>query len=104
MKTTADGEAPSLRLAFPETCRHTIELVDVELARGCVAARRKRKGARHERSSNRRTRACEPEKRRRPTLASEPSKPRQRPTLPQGCPCNTIGPEELNFRVRDGNG
>ena len=43
-------------------------------------------------------------KRRRPTLASEPSKPRHRPTLPQGCPCNTIGPEELNFRVRDGNG
>ena len=43
-------------------------------------------------------------KRRRPTLASEPSKPRQRPTLPQGCPCSTIGPEELNFRVRDGNG
>ena len=32
------------------------------------------------------------------------SKPRQRPTLPQGCPCSTIGPGELNFRVRDGNG
>ena len=43
-------------------------------------------------------------KRRRPTLASGPSKPRQRPTLPQGCPCSTIGPGELNFRVRDGNG
>src|ERR1043165_2842807 len=43
-------------------------------------------------------------KSRRPTLASGPSKPRQRPTLPQGCPCSTIGPEELNFRVRDGNG
>src|SRR3979490_3278437 len=41
---------------------------------------------------------------RRPTPASGPSKPRQRPTLPQGCPCSTIGPEELNFRVRDGNG
>src|SRR5882724_2440425 len=40
----------------------------------------------------------------RPTLASGPSKPRQRPTLPQGCPYSTIGPEELNFRVRDGNG
>jgi hypothetical protein len=35
---------------------------------------------------------------------SRPSKPRQRPTLPQGCPCSTIGPGELNFRVRDGNG
>src|SRR5688572_25243402 len=44
------------------------------------------------------------EKRRRPTLASGPSKPRQRPTLPQGCPYSTIGPEKLNFRVRDGNG
>ena len=44
------------------------------------------------------------ENRRRPTLASEPSKPRQRPTLPQACACSTIGPEELNFRVRDGNG
>src|SRR3954463_4495480 len=43
-------------------------------------------------------------KSRRPTLASGPSKPRQRPTLPQGCPCSTIGPEKLNFRVRDGNG
>src|SRR3954465_7897382 len=43
-------------------------------------------------------------KSRRPTLASEPSKPRQRPTLPQGCPYSTIGPEKLNFRVRDGNG
>src|SRR5690242_2879419 len=28
----------------------------------------------------------------------------RRPTLPQGCPYSTIGPEELNFRVRDGNG
>ena len=37
-------------------------------------------------------------------LSSGPSKPRQRPTLPQGCPCSTIGPEKLNFRVRDGNG
>ncbi len=46
----------------------------------------------------------EPKKRRGPTLSSEPSKPRQRPTLPQGCPCSTIGPGELNFRVRDGNG
>ena len=44
------------------------------------------------------------ENRRRPTLSSGPSKPRQRPTLPQGCPCSTIGPEKLNFRVRDGNG
>ncbi len=44
------------------------------------------------------------EKSRRPTLASGPSKPRQRPTLPQGCPYSTIGPEKLNFRVRDGNG
>ena len=43
-------------------------------------------------------------KSRRPTLASGPSKPRQRPTLPQTCACSTIGPEELNFRVRDGNG
>ena len=31
-------------------------------------------------------------------------KPRQRPTLPQSFPCSTIGPGELNFRVRDGNG
>ena len=29
---------------------------------------------------------------------------RQRPTLPQGCPCSTIGAIKLNFRVRDGNG
>ena len=29
---------------------------------------------------------------------------RQRPTLPQGCPCSTIGARELNFRVRNGNG
>ena len=35
---------------------------------------------------------------------SGPSKPRQRPTLPQTCACSTIGPGELNFRVRDGNG
>jgi hypothetical protein len=33
-----------------------------------------------------------------------PSKPRQRPTLPQACAYSTIGPGELNFRVRDGNG
>ena len=45
-----------------------------------------------------------PKKRRGPNLAIEPSKPRQRPTLPQTCACSTIGPEELNFRVRDGNG
>src|SRR5258708_30122563 len=31
-------------------------------------------------------------------------KSRQRPTLPHGCPCSTIGSEELNFRVRDGIG
>src|SRR5690606_7201547 len=29
---------------------------------------------------------------------------RQRPTLPHGFPCSTIGDEGLNFRVRDGNG
>ncbi len=29
---------------------------------------------------------------------------RRRPTLPHGTPCSTIGAEELNFRVRDGNG
>ena len=29
---------------------------------------------------------------------------RQRPTLPHSHPCSTIGAEELNFRVRDGNG
>ena len=29
---------------------------------------------------------------------------RQRPTLPHSLPCSTIGAEELNFRVRDGNG
>ena len=29
---------------------------------------------------------------------------RQRPTLPHSFPCSTIGAEELNFRVRDGNG
>ena len=29
---------------------------------------------------------------------------RQRPTLPHGCPCSTIGSEELDFRVRDGIG
>ena len=29
---------------------------------------------------------------------------RQRPTLPHSRPCSTIGAEELNFRVRDGNG
>jgi hypothetical protein len=29
---------------------------------------------------------------------------RQCPTLPHSFPCSTIGAEELNFRVRDGNG
>ena len=29
---------------------------------------------------------------------------RQRPTLPHGCPCSTIGSEKLDFRVRDGIG
>ena len=29
---------------------------------------------------------------------------RQRPTLPQGRPCSTIGSEELDFRVRYGIG
>lgn len=28
----------------------------------------------------------------------------QRPTLPYSYPYSTIGPEELNFRVRNGNG
>ena len=29
---------------------------------------------------------------------------RRRPTLPHSRPCSTIGAEELNFRVRNGNG
>ena len=29
---------------------------------------------------------------------------RRRPTLPHSYPCSTIGAEELNFRVRNGNG
>jgi hypothetical protein len=55
----------------------------------------------------RRPMACAPngpKKAEGPLLWSGPSKPRRRPTLPQGCPCSTIGPGELNFRVRDGNG
>ena len=32
------------------------------------------------------------------------NKSRQRPTLPHGFPCSTIGSDELNFRVRDGIG
>ena len=31
-------------------------------------------------------------------------KDRRRPTLPHSVPCSTIGAEELNFRVRKGNG
>ena len=31
-------------------------------------------------------------------------KPRQRPTLPPGCPDSTIGAGGLNYRVRNGNG
>jgi hypothetical protein len=31
-------------------------------------------------------------------------KNRRRPTLPHSLPCSTIGAEELNFRVRNGNG
>ena len=38
------------------------------------------------------------------SLAFERRKSRQRPTLPHGFPCSTIGSEELNFRVRDGIG
>ena len=29
---------------------------------------------------------------------------RRPPNLPHSCPCSTIGPARLNFRVRDGNG
>ncbi len=29
---------------------------------------------------------------------------RRRPTFPHSFPCSIIGPEGLNFRVRDGNG
>ncbi len=29
---------------------------------------------------------------------------RRRPTFPHSYPCSIIGPEGLNFRVRDGNG
>ena len=29
---------------------------------------------------------------------------RRRPIFPEGCPSSIIGAEELNFRVRDGNG
>ena len=56
------------------------------------------------RRRDRRPDCSAPKKKRGPSLATEPSKPRQRPTLPQGCPYSTIGPGELNFRVRDGNG
>ncbi len=31
-------------------------------------------------------------------------KRRRRPTLPHSHPCSTIGAEELNYRVRNGNG
>src|SRR5690349_15773290 len=47
-----------------------------------------------------------PRKRKRPAsegLAGH-KKMRQRPTLPHGFPCSTIGSGGLNFRVRDGNG
>jgi hypothetical protein len=37
-------------------------------------------------------------------VSSSKLKSRQRPTLPHGCPCSTIGAERLNCRVRNGNG
>ncbi len=37
-------------------------------------------------------------------VGSSIERSRRRPTLPHSCPCSTIGPEGLNFRVRDGNG
>ncbi len=43
-------------------------------------------------------------KTRRRVSASGQEKMRQRPTLPHGFPCSTIGSGGLNFRVRDGNG
>ena len=43
-------------------------------------------------------------KRARLSAGSSWKKSRQRPTLPHGFPCSTIGSEELNFRVRDGIG
>src|SRR6266568_4385398 len=38
------------------------------------------------------------------SASGRPRKMRQRPTLPHGFPCSTIGSGGLNFRVRDGNG
>ncbi len=43
-------------------------------------------------------------KARRRLCAGASKKMRQRPTLPHGFPCSTIGSGGLNFRVRDGNG
>ena len=47
-----------------------------------------------------------PEKDKAPSLYDwgPDKKLRQRPTLPHGLPCSTIGPGGLNFRVRDGIG
>src|SRR5689334_20581565 len=44
------------------------------------------------------------QKKRARTRRALEEKSRQRPTLPHGFPCSTIGSEELNFRVRDGIG
>ncbi len=85
-----DGaEPPQTLRARLRDCRRPGRYKALERERRCALVRRPR---------------CSAEKRRRPTLASEPSKTRHRPTLPQACACSTIGPEELNFRVRDGNG
>src|ERR1700690_4443850 len=43
-------------------------------------------------------------KKKEPAFAGSMNKSRQRPTLPHGFPCSSIGSEELNFRVRDGIG
>jgi hypothetical protein len=45
-----------------------------------------------------------PKKRRPHACAWGPHTSRRRPTLPGSYPPSTIGPERLNFRVRNGNG
>ena len=104
------GAERAERLAEPRPADHPDDAAShrISLLPDRRPGRRRRgvyRGARRVRpraSPATRRRRKEKARRRRRRRASR--KMRQRPTLPHGFPCSTIGSGGLNFRVRDGNG
>ena len=98
---------PLDRVSLPRSEPLPPYFTGAHLPRPCYEHSPERRRTAHSPPSGQESRGqADPRKRKGPPQWGDPFRKnvRQRPTLPQGPPCSTIGAEKLSFRVRNGTG